>query len=120
MFIHLWYLILLRTIFSPQGRAVASSSALRFYPWCIIKGVIDVTIDLKVHNGPPHPSNFGYSYAKRMIDVVNQGYYKQHGKMFTSVIPCNVFGPHDNFDIQASHVIPGLLRKLYDIMEQGK
>lgn len=82
--------------------------------------MIDVTIDCKVHNGPPHPSNFGYSYAKRMIDVVNQGYYKQHGKMFTSVIPCNVFGPHDNFDIQASHVIPGLLRKLYDIMEQGK
>ena len=61
----------------------------------------------KVHHGPPHDSNFGYSYAKRMIDVMNRGYAQQHGCTFTSVIPCNVFGPHDNFNMQDGHVIPG-------------
>ena len=61
----------------------------------------------QVHNGPPHDSNFGYSYAKRMIDVMNRGYSQQHGCTFTSVIPCNVFGPHDNFNMQDGHVIPG-------------
>ena len=73
----------------------------------------------KVHNGPPHPSNYGYSYAKRLIDVQNKGYYEQYGRLYTSVIPCNVFGPHDNFHPKASHVIPGLMRKLYDIIKDG-
>ncbi len=60
-----------------------------------------------VHDGPPHDSNFGYAYAKRMIDVLNRGYKLQHGRNYTSVIPTNVFGPHDNFNIQDGHVIPG-------------
>ena len=64
-------------------------------------------LKIKVHHGPPHDSNFGYSYAKRMIDVMNRGYAQQHGCTFTSVIPCNVFGPHDNFNMQDGHVIPG-------------
>lgn len=79
-----------------------------------------MVLTLKVHNGPPHPSNFGYSYAKRMLDIANKAYYEQHGKKYTSVIPCNVFGPHDNFDLQNSHVIPGLIRKLYTVIEEGK
>ena len=63
--------------------------------------------NFQVHLGPPHDSNFGYSYAKRMIDVLNRGYSQQHGCTFTSVVPCNVFGPHDNFNMQDGHVIPG-------------
>lgn len=54
-----------------------------------------------------------------MLDVLNRGYAEQHGCMYTSVIPCNVFGPYDNFDLNHSHVIPGLIRKLYDIMKNG-
>nr|XP_022912456.1 GDP-L-fucose synthase [Onthophagus taurus] len=73
-----------------------------------------------VHNGPPHSSNFGYSYAKRMIDVANRGYNQQYGCVFTSVIPCNVFGPFDNFNLESSHVIPGLIRKLYDIIQRNE
>ncbi|KAF7283687.1 hypothetical protein GWI33_023183 [Rhynchophorus ferrugineus] len=72
-----------------------------------------------VHNGPPHSSNFGYSYAKRMIDVMNQAYCDQQGCIFTSVIPCNVFGPHDNYNPDSSHVIPGLIKKLFDVMQQN-
>nr|CAI5828239.1 unnamed protein product [Callosobruchus analis] len=72
-----------------------------------------------VHNGPPHPSNFGYSYAKRLIDVQNKAYHQQHGCLFTSVIPCNVFGPYDNYNLESSHVIPGLIRKLHDIIQNG-
>uniref|UniRef100_A0A6P7G917 GDP-L-fucose synthase n=1 Tax=Diabrotica virgifera virgifera TaxID=50390 RepID=A0A6P7G917_DIAVI len=78
-----------------------------------------VSAETYVHNGPPHPSNFGYSYAKRLIDIQNKAYHQQHGCMFTSVIPCNVFGPHDNYNLESSHVIPGLIRKLNDIIQQG-
>lgn len=74
---------------------------------------------LQIHLGPPHPSNFGYSYAKRLIDISNRAYHEQHGCLFTSVIPCNVFGPHDNFSLQSSHVIPALIRKLHDAIEEG-
>lgn len=71
-----------------------------------------------VQNGPPHSSNYGYSYAKRMIDVMNRGYNEQYGCHFTSVIPTNVFGAHDNFNLEESHVIPGLIHKLYECTKQ--
>uniref|UniRef100_A0A2A4JI91 GDP-L-fucose synthase n=1 Tax=Heliothis virescens TaxID=7102 RepID=A0A2A4JI91_HELVI len=87
---------------------------------CIFPDKTTYPIDeTMVHNGPPHTSNFGYSYAKRMIDVLNRGYHESHGCTFTSVIPCNVFGPHDNFDLQASHVIPALIRRMDDAMQNG-
>ena len=65
----------------------------------------------QVHNGPPHPSNFGYSYAKRLIDVQNRAYHEQYGCMFTSVVPTNVFGPNDNYNLNDGHVIPGTVKK---------
>ena len=42
-----------------------------------------------------------------------RAYYEQHGCQFTSVIPTNVFGPHDNYNLEDSHVIPGLIHKCY-------
>jgi len=64
-----------------------------------------------LHNGPPHSSNEGYAYAKRMIDVLNRCYHSQYGCNFTSIIPTNIFGPFDNFNIENGHVIPGLMHK---------
>ena len=66
-----------------------------------------------IHNGPPHSSNSAYAYAKRMIDVTNKAYAQQYGCNYTSVIPTNIYGPHDNFNLDESHVIPGLIHKLY-------
>merc|ERR1712012_231399 len=87
---------------------------------CIFPDKTTYPIDeTMVHAGPPHDSNFGYSYAKRMIDVMNRGYKEQHGATFTSVVPCNVFGPHDNFNIQDGHVIPGLINKAYEAKKNG-
>lgn len=81
---------------------------------CIFPDKTTYPIDeTMVHNGPPHDSNFGYSFAKRMIDVQNRAYNTQYGTQFTSVVPTNVFGPHDNFILEESHVIPGLIHKLF-------
>jgi len=81
---------------------------------CIFPDRTSYPIDeTMVHNGPPHNSNLGYSVAKRMIDCANQCYNEQYGTNFTSVIPTNVYGPHDNFDIANGHVIPGLIHKCY-------
>jgi GDP-L-fucose synthase len=73
-----------------------------------------------IHNGPPHHSNQGYAYAKRMIDVQNRIYNQQYGCKFTSVIPTNIYGPHDNFHLQDSHVIPGLIHKFYLAKQKGE
>ncbi|KAL9705185.1 hypothetical protein quinque_008703 [Culex quinquefasciatus] len=82
---------------------------------CIFPDKTTYPIDeTMIHNGPPHDSNFGYSYAKRMIDITNRAYNQQHGDMFTSVVPCNVFGPFDNFTPGVSHVIPGMIHRLHE------
>ncbi|EMP32487.1 GDP-L-fucose synthase [Chelonia mydas] len=87
---------------------------------CIFPDKTSYPIDeTMIHNGPPHSSNFGYSYAKRMIDVQNRGYFEQHGCRFTAVIPTNVFGPHDNYNIEDGHVLPGLIHKVYLAKKNG-
>ncbi|XP_037077480.1 GDP-L-fucose synthase-like [Pollicipes pollicipes] len=88
---------------------------------CIFPDKTSYPIDeTMVHNGPPHPSNFGYSHAKRLVDVQNRAYAQQHGRRFTSVIPTNVFGPHDNFNMQDGHVLPGLMHKAYLAKQSGE
>lgn len=87
---------------------------------CIFPDKTTYPIDeTMVHNGPPHNSNFGYSYAKRLIDIQNHAYHIQHGRKFTSVIPTNVYGPHDNFTLEDGHVLPGLIHKTYVAKRDG-
>ncbi|XP_016393688.1 GDP-L-fucose synthase-like [Sinocyclocheilus rhinocerous] len=88
---------------------------------CIFPDKTTYPIDeTMIHNGPPHESNFGYAFAKRMIDVQNRAYFQQYGLRYTAVIPTNVFGPHDNFNIDDGHVLPGLIHKTYLAKKEGK
>ena len=71
-----------------------------------------------LHQGPPHPSNEGYAYAKRMMELQARLYNQKNtnqinGPKFVCVIPTNVYGPHDNFHLEDSHVIPGLIHRCY-------
>lgn len=66
-----------------------------------------------LHNGEPHYTNYGYAYAKRMIEVQSRAYNQQYGTNFICLIPTNIFGKHDNFDIENGHVIPALIRKIH-------
>jgi len=87
---------------------------------CIFPDKTTYPIDEQmVHNGPPHSSNAGYAYAKRMIDVLNVCYNEEYGCNFTSIIPTNIYGPHDNFSIEDGHVIPGLIHKCYLAKKNG-
>jgi len=88
---------------------------------CIFPDKTSFPIDeTMVHNGPPHPSNEGYAYAKRMIDTANRCYHDQHGRMFTSVVPTNIYGRHDNYHLEDSHVVPGLMHKLLIAKQKGE
>ena len=70
-----------------------------------------------IHSSPPHLSNEGYSYAKRMIDVMNRAYNRQYDCNFTSIIPTNVYGENDNFNLDDSHVLPALIRRFVEASE---
>jgi GDP-L-fucose synthase len=81
---------------------------------CIFPDKTTYPIDeTMLHAGPPHPSNEGYAYAKRMVDTMNRAYAEEYGCNFTSIIPTNIYGPRDNFSIQNGHVIPGLIHKCF-------
>ncbi|EMD37075.1 hypothetical protein CERSUDRAFT_114972 [Gelatoporia subvermispora B] len=87
---------------------------------CVYPDKVEYPLDeTKIHLGLPHDSNFGYAYAKRMVDVSNHAYKDQFGHNFTSAIPTNVFGPHDNYDLESAHVIPGLVHKCYLAKKNG-
>ena len=68
----------------------------------------------QIHDGRPHSSNFGYAYAKRMLDVQSRAMRQQYGCNFITAIPNNLFGPNDNYDLENSHVIPAIMRKMHE------
>lgn len=81
---------------------------------CIFPDIIDYPItEDKIHKGPPHFSNIGYSYSKRMIDILSNCYNNQYNTNFISIIPGNLYGPYDNFNINDGHVIPSLVHKCH-------
>lgn len=73
-----------------------------------------------VHRGPPHFSNEGYAYAKRMIEVMDRLYAEEYGCHFTAIVPTNIYGPYDNYEIEGGHVVPGLIHKFYKAKQAGE
>ena len=103
-----------------EGCRVHNARLVSCLSTCIFPDKTTYPIDeTMVHSGPPHVSNEGYAYAKRMIDVLNRCYHDEYGSRFTSVIPTNIYGPHDNFNVQGGHVIPGLIHKCYVAKQTG-
>lgn len=70
-------------------------------------------------NGYPEETNAPYGLAKKMLLVQAQAYRQQYGLNAITLFPVNLYGPHDNFDLQSSHVIPALIRKFVEAREQG-
>jgi GDP-L-fucose synthase len=65
-------------------------------------------------DGKLEPTNESYAIAKIAGIKMCQAYNRQYGTNFISVMPTNLYGPHDNFDLQSSHVLPALIRKFMD------
>jgi len=64
--------------------------------------------------GPLEETNKAYAVAKIAGIIMCQSYNRQYGTKFISVMPTNLYGPGDNFDLNSSHVLPALLRKFYE------
>ena len=69
--------------------------------------------------GPLEPTNDAYAIAKIAGIKLCQAYHDQYGARFISAMPTNLYGPGDNFDLNASHVIPALIRKFHEARMSG-
>jgi len=91
-----------------------------FLSTCIFPDAVEYPLtEEKIHWGPPHASNYGYAYAKRMLEVGVQTYNQQYGTSYFCVIPTNIYGTHDNFNLNEGHVIPALIHKVF-LAREGK
>jgi len=71
-------------------------------------------------NGYPEETNAPYGLAKKMLLVQSQAYRQQYGFSSIYLIPVNMYGPRDNFNLETSHVIPALIRKCYEAKERSE
>jgi GDP-L-fucose synthase len=71
-------------------------------------------------NGYPEETNAPYGIAKKALLVMAQAYRQQYGLNIIYLIPVNLYGPKDNFDIESSHVIPALIRKFTEAVGKGE
>jgi GDP-L-fucose synthase len=71
-------------------------------------------------NGYPEETNAPYGIAKKAAMVMLDGYRRQYGLPSAYVLPVNLYGPWDNFDLHTSHVIPALIRKCVEAIDAGR
>jgi GDP-L-fucose synthase len=70
-------------------------------------------------NGYPEETNAPYGIAKKLLLVMAQAYRQQYGMNVVFLVPVNLYGPRDNFDLESSHVIPALIRKFVEARIRG-
>jgi len=100
-----------------RARIGKASKVLSLLSTCIYPDSNYVTYPLtedQLHLGPPHSSNFGYAYSKRMLDVMSRAYRQQYGCNFITAVPNNLYGENDSFNLNNGHVIPSLIRKVFE------
>lgn len=70
-------------------------------------------------SGPLEPTNEGYALAKIAGIKLCQSYQREYGCDFISVMPTNLYGPGDNYDLKSSHVLPGMIRRIHEAKKRG-
>jgi len=106
--------IMINTNVIESARVNGIKNMVSFLSTCVFPDKVEYPLtESKIHLGPPHFSNDAYAYAKRMADIQIRSYKEQYGLNYKSVIPTNIYGPNDNYDIQNGHVIPSLIHKCY-------
>ena len=106
--------IMINTNVLEACRITGVKKVVSFLSTCIFPDDIEYPLtEKKIHIGEPHNSNYAYAYAKRMLDIQSRAYKEQYGVNYTCVIPTNIYGPNDNFNLENGHVLPALIHKCY-------
>jgi GDP-L-fucose synthase len=106
--------IMMNTNVIEGARLSKVKNLVAFLSTCVFPYNVEYPLtEKKIHLGPPHFSNDAYAYAKRMVDVQIRAYKEQYGLNYKTVIPSNIYGPNDNYDLVNGHVLPSLIHKCY-------
>ena len=106
--------IMINTNVLESARICGVKKLISFMSTCVFPDQCAYPLNEKdIHNGPPHPSNFGYAYAKRMLEVQSGAYRKQWSCDFVVAIPTNIYGPNDYWNLEEGHVMPSLIHKTF-------
>ncbi len=89
-------------------RFLVVSSACVYPRYCTIP-----TPESEGFKDEPEPTNVGYGWAKRMSEFLGQAYHQEYGMAVAIARPYNAYGPRDNFDPERSHVVPGIIQRLF-------
>tara|TARA_Y100000114_G_C11715420_1_gene305674 strand:- start:552 stop:1172 length:621 start_codon:yes stop_codon:yes gene_type:complete len=73
-----------------------------------------------IWNGFPEETNAPYGVSKKALMMLADTYHRQYGMNMVNLIPVNMYGPHDHFNLTSSHVIPALILKFYNAMKNGE
>jgi GDP-L-fucose synthase len=112
--------LMINTNVIEEARKAGVTNLVAFLSTCVFPDSIEYPLtEKKIHLGEPHSSNYPYAYAKRMSDIQIRAYREQYGVKYTSVIPCNIYGPNDNFSMTHGHVIPMLMYKIYQAQQNN-
>jgi GDP-L-fucose synthase len=110
-----------------MGAHVLEQARLHETPKLVVAGTICAYPKLapvpfredELWNGYPEETNAPYGVAKKAILVGARAYREQYGTNAVYLLPVNLYGPRDNFDLETSHVIPALIRKMVEAQERG-
>jgi len=106
--------IMMNTNVIEGARLSKVKNLVAFLSTCVFPDNVEYPLtEKKIHLGPPHFSNDAYAYSKRMADVQIRAYKEQYGLNYKAVIPSNIYGPNDNYDLLNGHVLPSLIHKCY-------
>ena len=105
--------ILMNSFVTHYAYSYGINRLISFSSICAFPENINIMSEEKLHDGAPHPSYFSYAYSKRLVDVQNQAYNKEYNTKYITLIPGNIYGKRDNFNLDYGHVIPSLIHKCY-------
>jgi len=112
--------IMINTNVIESARQHNIKNLVAFLSTCVFPNDVEYPLnEKKIHLGPPHFSNDAYAYAKRMTDIQIRAYKEQYNLNYKSVIPTNIYGPKDNYNLINGHVIPSLIHKCYLAIENN-
>lgn len=93
---------------------------LAFSSVCVFPDGLPVLKEELMHYGEPYHTQFAYGAAKRAIDIQIKAYKQQYKiENYASIIPCNIFGENDYYNLISGHVLPSLIRKIYLAKHHG-
>lgn len=104
-----------------SARLAGVDKLISFMSTCVFPDPCTYPLNEKdIHFGPPHSSNAGYAYAKRMLEVQSSAYRKEWGCNFIVAIPTNIYGENDFWNLNDGHVVPSLIHKCYLAKKNNK